>query len=94
MNSLLIEDLARDTYRSRLQEADARRLASRAATGRDGTGHDQWVGSVRRAAGRALISFGARLAGVAVPAIDRPQPIRHTLPRALEAPGRCEHCLW
>ena len=62
MYPLLIEELARERERALLRQAGERRLAAQ-ATARWRIREGRAVGVLRRAAGRALISVGNRVAG-------------------------------
>jgi len=62
MYPLLIEELARERERAMLREAGERRLAAQVAARRRSV-EGPAVGVLRRAAGRALISVGNRVAG-------------------------------
>lgn len=64
MYTLLIEDLARARERAQFREAGERRLAAQVAARECGAGRVT-VGLLRRAAGRALIAMGSRVAGEA-----------------------------
>ncbi len=58
--SLLIEELARSRVRELYREAEAQRMVRAALSHRSGG-----VGRLRRAAGRALVVVGNRVAGAA-----------------------------
>lgn len=91
MFSLLMEELARDRDRARLTEANVRRLVSSgraaAAVRQSPRRETPLVGTLRRAAGRRFIEFGAWLAGTTGVAYVGQ---RHVIQPA----GRCAHCLW